>query len=391
MIKDEKIFIKQCLESIFPFVDEVVVCDTGSTDGTLEIVEELKKEHNIKLYHTPWRNDFSSHRNETISKASGDFVLIIDADEKIVAPLGFTKKHLKKWLKQVESKYNAIAITINDIQKGVIVMNCNSARLFKKDGIRYENKIHNSPVFDGPAVLNNDLLIQHFGYDISPERMKVKFDRTYSLLMEDLKDVDSEGNPKRVDTYFYLAQLLGHHGKNEESRRWGRKYLEMKDKIPQDKFNKTIYYTMIKSFHEEKLMDEAYKLIMEALKETPFDPDVCCAMADHGAMIRNHQLMLEGSRRYIRGYRELITNPALKCGQFYFSLKDEIVTLNLYRIVVASLQEGVEAWRVLKPRLDNTPADILDELETNLNVLGQTHLLKEIEHLYKQESKLKAV
>ena len=79
IVKNEEHFLPQALESIQPLVDEIIVVDTGSTDKTVQIAEMF----GAKVYIHPWQNDFSLHRNQSIGYATGDWVLIIDADEKI--------------------------------------------------------------------------------------------------------------------------------------------------------------------------------------------------------------------------------------------------------------------------------------------------------------------
>jgi hypothetical protein len=196
-----------------------------------------------------------------------------------------------------------------------------------------------------------------------------------------MEDKNEDGNPKNPNVYFYLCQLLGHHNKAEESRKWGFEYLKLRPNISKEDFNFTIYFTMIKSLQDAGLMEDSYKLIKEALQERPNDPDIACSLADFGALKNNHYVMAEGCRRYIKGYKEMMENPAKKAGQFYFSLREDMLVLNLYRLMVASLQEGTEVWRHLKPRIQHASQDILDELKENLIKIGQEHLLKELPNM----------
>jgi glycosyltransferase involved in cell wall biosynthesis len=382
MTKNEQDLLPQCLTSIRDSLGdvEIVIVDTGSTDQTVAIAEAF----NAKVYHHPWEDDFSLHRNQSLYYTTGDWILVIDADEKLITTPEFTDKNgLKKWIKEVEQQYTTIALVIKDFQNGSMTMSCNSARLFKKGCIHYQNRVHNAPIFEGAAVLCPQILLEHHGYNLSKEKMKAKFIRTNSLLMQELKDVDKEGNPKNIDTYFYLCQLYGHHGRDKESLKWGYKYLSIRPTVPPDKYNLTIYYTMIKSCQTLGKLDEAYRLITEILKEKPYDPDIAAALADQGAMIENHSMMVEGTKRYIKGYKQMMENPALKAGQFYFSLREDILALNLYRLTIGTLEEGMEAWSFLKPRLEqHASKDILLELETNLTKIGLPYLLKDIDYLY---------
>ncbi len=77
--KNEEDNIERALMSVRPVVDEMIVVDTGSTDRTKEIAQAL----GANVYDFKWTNDFSAARNFSFSKASGRWILVLDADEAI--------------------------------------------------------------------------------------------------------------------------------------------------------------------------------------------------------------------------------------------------------------------------------------------------------------------
>jgi tetratricopeptide (TPR) repeat protein len=79
IVKNEEKFLGTCLRSLKGLADEVVVVDTGSTDRTADIAVA----EGARLYHRPWTGDFSAARNEAINLARGDWILYIDADERV--------------------------------------------------------------------------------------------------------------------------------------------------------------------------------------------------------------------------------------------------------------------------------------------------------------------
>lgn len=79
--KNEEDNISDCIKSIIDIVDEIIILDTGSKDKTIEIAQSFAK---VKVYETLWKDDFSKARNECIDYASGDWLLIIDADEQLI-------------------------------------------------------------------------------------------------------------------------------------------------------------------------------------------------------------------------------------------------------------------------------------------------------------------
>jgi len=79
IVKDEEKFLEQCLLSVQGLVDEIVIVDTGSTDKTKEIALRFTS----KVYDFVWDDDFAAARNESLKYATGEWILILDADEVI--------------------------------------------------------------------------------------------------------------------------------------------------------------------------------------------------------------------------------------------------------------------------------------------------------------------
>jgi tetratricopeptide (TPR) repeat protein len=79
IVKNERHHLARCLASAKPFVDEIIVVDTGSTDETKDIATAF----GATLYEFEWVDDFSKARNFALSKASGDWILVLDADETL--------------------------------------------------------------------------------------------------------------------------------------------------------------------------------------------------------------------------------------------------------------------------------------------------------------------
>jgi len=80
IVKDEAEALPACLASVKDVVDEIVVLDTGSTDNTIAVAQEFGAI--VQTY--PWNNDFAAARNEALKYASGDWILVLDADERLI-------------------------------------------------------------------------------------------------------------------------------------------------------------------------------------------------------------------------------------------------------------------------------------------------------------------
>lgn len=81
IVRNEERHLPRCLESIRGLADEIVVVDTGSTDGTIAIAQA----YGAHVHGCAWQDDFSAARNCAIERATGDWILALDADESIAA------------------------------------------------------------------------------------------------------------------------------------------------------------------------------------------------------------------------------------------------------------------------------------------------------------------
>ena len=79
IVKNEEERLPGCLESIRGLVDEIVVVDTGSSDRT----QEIARSYGARVFLLPWSGDFAAARNESLRHATGDWILFLDADERL--------------------------------------------------------------------------------------------------------------------------------------------------------------------------------------------------------------------------------------------------------------------------------------------------------------------
>lgn len=77
IVRNEERNLDRCLASVDGIVDEIIVVDTGSTDGTKEVARRFGS----RVFDFPWRDDFAAARNFGLEQATGDWVLVLDADE----------------------------------------------------------------------------------------------------------------------------------------------------------------------------------------------------------------------------------------------------------------------------------------------------------------------
>ena len=97
IVKNEACAIRRCLESVRPLIDYWIIVDTGSVDGTQDIIREFFHDIPGELHERPWV-DFAHNRSEalTLARDHGDYSLIIDADDVLDLPPGFRLPFLKE-------------------------------------------------------------------------------------------------------------------------------------------------------------------------------------------------------------------------------------------------------------------------------------------------------
>jgi tetratricopeptide (TPR) repeat protein len=84
IVRDEAALLPGCLASVAGAVDEIVVVDTGSSDSTVEIARAA----GATVVSEPWRDDFAAARNAGLQRVTGDWVLLLDADERLAPGAG---------------------------------------------------------------------------------------------------------------------------------------------------------------------------------------------------------------------------------------------------------------------------------------------------------------
>lgn len=176
--RNESRSIERCLNSARPWVDRMVVLDTGSTDTTVDLARACGAE----VHRTPWTDDFSAARNHVLGLASADWNLVLDADEWIESGGESLRNGLNGppllGVACVHSEYDAGDATNRAMNRSWMT------RLLPR-GVRYQGRVHEQVASDLPRR-RLDLHIGHDGY--RDAQMATKRRRNRPLLMKDLAD-----------------------------------------------------------------------------------------------------------------------------------------------------------------------------------------------------------
>ncbi len=256
IVKDEELFLDNCLKSVKDIADEIIIIDTGSKDKTVDIA----RKYTDKVYFHPWQNSFSEARNHYFEYATGDWIFQIDADEELI------KKDKKTVLEAVKNPdIDAIMIQIiSTYKKGEDESRHNAERIFRNNGvIHYEGRVHNRLTgIKNPQIYLIGLL--HYGYDLSDaELSEKKYHRRVSLLKQDIEDTPDNPLPYHYLGCCYLPKGLYHETLDVSSKAIGlaEKHNDKNPIYLWSRYNAAMAYYQLKDYNNAELISlEAIKI-----------------------------------------------------------------------------------------------------------------------------------
>lgn len=258
--RNESAFIEECLASLVGVVDEIVVVDTGSHDDTVKKAAHYP----VKLSSFAWCDDFSAARNYALSRASGEWILYIDADERLEIP----DRHL--W-DEVLADRAKVAWRVRFYPR-VGWTPYAELRLFRNDPrIKFRGVIHESIYdsvnavcqTDGREIGCCDIALQHVGYEGDQEH---KLPRNVPLLEKYVRK-----DPGRVYCWWHLGDMLELSGDDDGAANAWRKGIEVARSQGRWELSNSLPFVSLIMLQldlgclDEKLLDEALKLFPQHL------------------------------------------------------------------------------------------------------------------------------
>jgi len=362
IVRDEEENLARCLTSIKDFVDEIIIVDTGSVDRTVEIAESF----GASVFHLPWEgNYFSASRNYSLSKANYDWYFIIDADEEL-----YYEDKIREWILNRPESDNSVAIQLHNIRDGKEDLAQNTSRFFRNGVMQYQHIIHNEPIFDKKSsVFCPYAYLKHYGYDLTPEKKQKKFDRTVGLLK-----IRLEQQPDDYLALFYLQQMHAGHQLFKEATVYGEEYVKHKEDLINGRFNKSVYFTMVRCFMYLDDKENCSKWLQIGLAELPEDLDMSLALMEYGLNMKEPDLMIMGAEKYISLYDWYEKDPMAIGDMFVHSRSPETLAFCAFHLCVYQLRSGFSNLNVLNKALGNTDPEftqmMLDMLQQQLGPCG---------------------
>ncbi|MCW3479091.1 glycosyltransferase [Neisseriaceae bacterium JH1-16] len=157
IVKNEAAHLARCLDSVRPWVDHMLVLDTGSSDDTVAIAEQAGAE----VRHFAWCDDFAAARNAALDAAGDyDWVLVLDADETLVEG----GEGLRRFIADRAPCLGQVAMhsTFRQDSGEVHTSVSRISRLLPR-GARYQGRIHEQVAADLPFC-DSGLVVSHAGY-----------------------------------------------------------------------------------------------------------------------------------------------------------------------------------------------------------------------------------
>jgi glycosyltransferase involved in cell wall biosynthesis len=209
IVRNEERFLRDALASVQGVVDEICIVDTGSTDGTVAIAESF----GAKISHIAWRDDFAWARNQALALATGAWILVLDADERLAPGSREALRSLRRVRPDGQGRWIRCR-NLNDGTREIVASTNAIVRIFPNDpAIRYRGTLHEFVAREGDerslGAAKTAIEILHYGY--LPELMseRAKGNRNFELSRAAVEA--SPDDPALVYNYA-MSALLAREG-----------------------------------------------------------------------------------------------------------------------------------------------------------------------------------
>jgi tetratricopeptide (TPR) repeat protein len=275
IVKNESKIIKRLFDSIVNIIDSYCICDTGSTDDTIDIIKTYFAQKNIPglIVSEPFKN-FCHNRNFALNSAVGlsDYILLMDADMTLEIH-DFKKQDL-----QIADSFN--------ILQGNDGFHYQNMRIIKNNGLySYCGVTHEYINVPAQNITRSFTKTQLFIRDIGDGGSKSdKFERDIKLLSEGIKD-----EPTNVRYHFYLANSYYDHGDFKEAIEIYKKRIQLGG------WNQEVWYSYYRigiCYKNTGDIDKAICTWMDGYDYLPDRLEGLCEIITHYRVISKHKLAL---------------------------------------------------------------------------------------------------
>ena len=301
IVRDERDNLAACLSPVRSLCDDIVVVDTGSTDGTPELALGL----GARVYEFPWRDSFADARNEGLRHARGRFILSLDADDRIDAD---NVQSLARLVAGLGDGPDAYELTCRLHGANAAHTDVAQVRLFPNHPeIRWVYRVHEqiSPavVRRGGRILGTDVVLTHIGYEQSQQH-RAKKARNLRLL--DLAHAESPNDP-------FIAFYLGWHHRQDGDPARSVRFLEESlrhldaPSAPTRPPLDSLFVLLVRGYRDLGRADDARAVCREGRSRCPDDAELLFL----DATLRQEGGDPHGARRSLEALLQLPAEPCL--------------------------------------------------------------------------------
>ncbi|WP_130858690.1 glycosyltransferase [Gracilibacillus phocaeensis] len=267
IVKNEEEVLRQCLDSVAPICDEVIIVDTGSTDKTKEIAQDFTEQ----VIDFEWIDDFSAARNFAFSQAHGDYILWLDADDMLEKEDQEKLRQLKAELDGTEDAVSMLYHIAFD-EYNTPTFSYRRNRLVKREkNFQWIGPVHEYLEVYG-HIISSDIAVAHRKSDKTKD--SVPKDRNLKIYEKRLK----QGEKFSPRDLFYYANELKDHRLFQKAAIYYREFLATKKGWIEDEIRACI--NMAACYRSlgnpEK---EIESLVMSITYDVP-RPEVSCRIGD---------------------------------------------------------------------------------------------------------------
>lgn len=298
IVKNEERVLEACLRSSVPYFDQVIVVDTGSTDRTKEICRAF----GVDLRESSWPDSFAEARNQSMTGATGDWIMWIDADDTISHEC---IDAVRSAIQTAGEDVIGMVIPVRFVEDGGFGTEVDHVKVFRNwPELKWEGRIHeqilpslreaanNRGIPDGGRIVRLPTFVLHSGYDTSPEGQARKRERDSFLLKLDLQD-----RPGHPFVLFNLGMTAHYTDDHSGAVEWLDQ--SIKNSHPSESHVRKAYALMAASYRRLGDPGEAMRRLNEGLSLIPGDPEMNFHLAQIWAELGAHERAVEHYERVL--------------------------------------------------------------------------------------------
>ena len=207
IVRNEERFLRDALTSVQGVVDEICIVDTGSTDGTVAVAESF----GATVSFMSWRDDFAWARNQALALATGAWIFVLDADERLAPESALLLRALRDTAPDGQGRWIRCR-NFSDPARAIVSSTNAIIRIFPNEStVRYRGAIHEYVARDGDdrtiAAAMTAIEIHHFGY--VPEVMSGRDKAARNLRVSRTSFLAAPDDPAHIYNYAMSALLAG--------------------------------------------------------------------------------------------------------------------------------------------------------------------------------------